>query len=535
MPVLTAIDLLGIQRFVFGSNRLRDVIGASLLVARACSSVGDGPVAQHPVDHRLMAAGGNALLRFDDLAPARDFAARYTRWLNDHTPGLEAVVVHRLYGEGELGRAIRALQVELARTKLERLPTAPMAGLSVTETCHETGLPAVHVARLGGQRAPVSRVTQAVRAAWKGDRDGSPWTRSLHGLAARARVTFARPRGLDDLGRSHGDTSLLAVVHIDGNRIGRGISAWLDARIGEDCRDADLWTRFGALSRGLDVLADGAMQRVMDRVARSLVTREDEAGELITSVVSKMPDLAFTLRPATVDDELGDEGGVCLPVWPVLVGGDDLTFVCDGRLALDLTAAALAAFEEATVPELGRVTASAGVAMVRSHAPFSRAYDLAERLCQEAKRRWGESEQSQRGCALDWHLGEVRPGESVSSLRKRQYHGGALTARPMLLGDVATPGTWRWLDAALLSPKEAHSFRGPRWAERRNKVKALRERLRDGDAAVAQTLAAWQRVDGDLSLPAGAHAGTGTALLDAIELMDIHAPLDPREGGEEGP
>jgi hypothetical protein len=534
MPVLTATDLLGIQRFVFASRRLRDVIGASLLVARACSSLGDGPIAQHPAAHRLMAAGGNALLRFDDLSAARDFAKRYTRWLHDTAPGLEAVVVHRAYHAGELARAIRALHVDLARAKLERIPSAPLAGLSVTETCHETGLPAVEVGRLGGQRSPVSRATLAVRAAWKRDRDRSPWVRDLTRIGDRELVTLARPRELDDLGRSQGDTSILAVVHIDGNRIGRSISTWLDACVGEDCPDADLWTRFDALSRGLDILAEGAMKRVMDRVARSLVTRVNDGAQRVTSVVGTVPDLAFTLRPAAPDAELGDEAGVCLPVWPVLVGGDDLTFVCDGRLALDLTEAALGAFEASRVPELGRVTASAGVAMVRSHAPFSRAYDLAEALCREAKQRWDEGEHSRRGCALDWHLGEVRPGERVSALRDRQYDGGRLTARPMLLGDAVTPGTWRWLDAALLSPDGEHSFRNPAvWGERRNKVKVLREALRQGGGAVERALEAWQKVDAGLRLPPRTETGARTPLLDAIELIDVHAPLALRD--EEAP
>src|SRR5262249_55209954 len=33
---------------------------------------------------------------------------------------------------------------------------------------------------------------------------------------------------------------------------------------------------------------------------------------------------------------------VYLPIRPILLGGDDLTFVCDGRVALDLAATALA-------------------------------------------------------------------------------------------------------------------------------------------------------------------------------------------------
>jgi len=40
MPVLTAIDVLGVQRFIFSSNRLRDVVAGSYLVHRSTTREG---------------------------------------------------------------------------------------------------------------------------------------------------------------------------------------------------------------------------------------------------------------------------------------------------------------------------------------------------------------------------------------------------------------------------------------------------------------------------------------------------------------
>src|SRR5690606_5681066 len=102
----------------------------------------------------------------------------------------------------------------------------------------------------------------------------------------------------------------------------------------------------------------------------------EEAGE--PQLKGAVAHLAFALR------RFGTR--VLLPLRPILLGGDDLTFLCDGRVALALTEAALKAFE-AEVPSLGRVTACAGVAIVPAHAPFAQAYALAEALCRHAKRR----------------------------------------------------------------------------------------------------------------------------------------------------
>ena len=49
--------------------------------------------------------------------------------------------------------------------------------------------------------------------------------------------------------------------------------------------------------------------------------------------------------------------------------------------------------------------------MVRSHSPFSRAYALAEQLCSTAKATVRQT--SGTGAAIDWHVGETRPGENT--------------------------------------------------------------------------------------------------------------------------
>src|SRR5690606_9992625 len=104
----------------------------------------------------LLASGGNAILRFDDLERAHDFVARYTRRLYDEAPGLEVAAVHRVFDHGSLASVLGHLQVDLAKFKLERVPSAPQLGLSVTAACRITGLPAVGVDPQDA-RLPLSR------------------------------------------------------------------------------------------------------------------------------------------------------------------------------------------------------------------------------------------------------------------------------------------------------------------------------------------------------------------------------------------
>jgi len=512
MPVLTAIDVLGVQRFVFASTRLRDVVAASWLVDWATSR--EGALADLDAGDVLLAGGGNAILEFADLDRARHFTARYTRLLHDEAPGIEVVVVHREYGTGQLAQALGTLQIDLARAKLERVPGAPQLGLSVTAACRITGLPATGLDPQDS-RVPLARSILRLRDTDVRKRARERW-QSL--LAGKERLAF--PDEIDQMGRSRGDTSLVGVVHVDGNGIGTKITEWMTRCREEGLGDGVVREQYGAWSGALGAQVTDALGAVVERVAAAI----DPATGTIGAAT---PELAFELN-------CDSDGCLLIPMRPILLGGDDLTFVCDGRIALDLAETALAAFE-AGIDYLGPVTATAGVALVAAHAPFDRSYELAEALCAHAKRR--RRERSDAGSWIDWHVGGTRPAESVESLRTRQYRAGNLsfTCRPYPLGTGAgSAETWRWLAHTVLG-QGSDGFRGSTWSTRRNKVKALRDVARGGPDAVRQNLEAWRAAAPHLALTSGMPDGgffdaTRTPLLDAIELLDIHVPLGG--GGE---
>ena len=144
MPVLTAIDIIGIQSYVFASNRLRDVVGASYLVEWATKP--DGGLrfgnSDVPTPEIIIAAGGNAILRFGTSDAARQFILYYSRQLLERAPGLEVAIAHQPYDNGKLAHGLLALQIQLAKAKVNRRPHVPQLGLSVMQPCAITGLPA---------------------------------------------------------------------------------------------------------------------------------------------------------------------------------------------------------------------------------------------------------------------------------------------------------------------------------------------------------------------------------------------------------
>ena len=163
--IATVIDTTGIQPYIFGSNRLRENIGASYLVAQATDEwvkcalrqiFGENvyiPPTQpeKQIDRDNLGAelvytgGGNAVILFKD----RDCAVKFTRTLSEkvlkEAPVLKIVVAHSEPFEwgNKLSGIIDSLMKELERKKREYNPSVPLLGLGVTASCLSTGLVAV--------------------------------------------------------------------------------------------------------------------------------------------------------------------------------------------------------------------------------------------------------------------------------------------------------------------------------------------------------------------------------------------------------
>jgi hypothetical protein len=155
-------------------------------------------------------------------------------------------------------------------------------------------------------------------------------------------------------------------------------------------------------------------------------------------------------------------GKKLIPIVPLVLGGDDLTVVCDGKLALNFTQKFLKAFERETnslnncsgiirdIAEkslgVGRLSACAGVAMVKSHFPFSVAYDLAEALTKSAKKvkeivkNNSQSNNPPYPCsALDFHIVYDASGVDLDRIREKltvDNESTKLHSRPYVVTDA---------------------------------------------------------------------------------------------------
>ena len=505
---VTVVEAVKIQSYVFGSNRLRENIGASHLVWQATELwpfeavlevCGAGKhnilitenrpdldptvrIENGGVDAEIIyAAGGNVLILFRDQGLAKRFAMALSRRALEEAPGLRLLIATKGFEWDASGCPLRdavdKVFGELRRMKEAPELSAPLLGLGVTVPCGSTGLPAVGWVKLpDGTRQPASAEVMAK------DRAAESAGERLKRTAALAQE-YRFPTEFDNLGRARGEFSYIAVGHADGDSMGKTIQ-----EVGKEATDNRSYiNKLRAFSRALNDVGQAAfeatLQALLQRIERrdgKPVIRETADGDLVTEVeLVQVP---------------GDSGRWYLPFRPLIFGGDDFTFVSDGRLGLALLMKFMSAFrseaERRKNAFAGRtLTASGGVAIVKGHYPFARAYSLAEELCHAAKYHRERELNGEAVPCLDWHFAQAGLLGSLREIRERQYRvklpshrTGRLELRPVVLVRDARHSCRDWPTIE----EGIKAFRSPDWLGRRNKMKALISALRGGPEAVKQ-------------------------------------------------
>jgi len=116
------------------------------------------------------------------------------------------------------------------------------------------------------------------------------------------------------------------------------------------------------------------------------------------------------------------------------------------------------------------VYACAGVAIVSSNYPFSRAYQLAEELVQEAKKKAREYDEENAAVSLiHWHVSTSGLTRDWADIKKREFQNGALLLRPLVVNAHSTARIekWRTWDVFM---KQVEFYRG-QWEFGRNKLR----------------------------------------------------------------
>ncbi len=219
MNTAILFDTMSIQHYVFGSNKLRDNLGASYIVEHIYKYL-EEKAEENPNELDIgYIGGGNALLFTLSNVKAIEIVKEYTTWLMYTYPGVSvAVAVDANFSktDSDFKRKLSVLFTELNVNKGKYFPINTITSHGITATCQFSSLSVEVIEKYrDNDLDQMSSLTASKRILADKARDEEKLLLNSDFL-----MKYSFPDILDDLGQRKGEDSHIAVVHIDGNGFG---------------------------------------------------------------------------------------------------------------------------------------------------------------------------------------------------------------------------------------------------------------------------------------------------------------------------
>lgn len=367
------IDTVSIQEYIFLSNKLKENIGASFIVDKIYEDVLEEALKMtlnknidindwknnpnfikinlHNEEFEIgYIGGGNALILFKDKVKdkATDFIKNYTKLLLKKTPGLKTAfgIVHD-FNLDNFENSMQILRESLRENKNKYFPNATLPKYGFTLDCPRTNESSEQF-----QDDKDKKFISSVA-----------WSKLKISDQARDEIMvkikdilnnkYTLTNDIEKLGQTEGK-DYIAIVHIDGNKMGEKFA---------NCTNLIEYRNLSIKVKEATETAFKNMIEILINQIENNKTFDPKNGELILQK---------------------ENDKIILPIRPIILGGDDITFISDGRLGIWLAEIFIKEFTKQSINnEL--LSACGGVSIVKTKYPFYRAYMLAEDLTDRAK------------------------------------------------------------------------------------------------------------------------------------------------------
>lgn len=383
MGFLALYDTVGIQSFMYDSNRLRDNRGGSLLVeecflkylVRAVSKTAKSVVLDWKESETpafllnkdtecevIYIGGGNAQLYFQNIELYKKVNTEFSKMLLEEIPGITVISeIVEISETSNYGEVINHLfkKLQMKKQKSRGMDSAPL--ISVTRECAFTRKPAVALGDDGR---------------WISDEIAKKRARAFQESVNESY------KETDQLAGKEGE-QWIATVHIDGNSMGNHINQLL--------KDTDLQqgiARIRKFSKEIQKIYELSYEEMLEECRKLINNSTDSRLE------------GYKKEP---------------PFRKIYGAGDDLTFICYAPLAIKAAEIFLRKIA-ANKSEAIELSACAGIAYTKPGYPFFKAYMMAEQCCKTAKVK----ARKVQGSYIDFQI--VRGSQtSLANLRKQEY------------------------------------------------------------------------------------------------------------------
>ena len=530
-------DTRSIQKYIFSGNRLSTNIGASFIVDKVFSEILVGEVLTKFFPEENFSAadnvwnfaednletwtnmkkcsvayigGGNALILFNpnEVDERKKIVEEFTRKLLAERPGLkvgaaqgELTVTDGKLNQKNLDDLYKKLKEN--QNKIFPVVNVPYTGLTlssdidgeVANFCDTENI----INKEGGEVRFFSQET-AIKsdlafAANKNLKDRFKKIFAVKNFGFDIE-NYDFPLKVDSLGQKEKE-NYFAIVHVDGNNMGVKF------------RDCETLTDRRKLSREIKRKTEGAFADLLRKII--LAVEENIFGDKLNLKKN------------------------FLPIRPLIIGGDDVTFICPANMAILFTKTLMESLssltpkdspENLTQKVSRQMDCCGGIAILPTAYPFFRGYQLAEQLCDSAKSEM-RREKDSASSWLDFAILHGEQAPSLNQIRQNDYRGalGDLHFGPYTLTEKKSSRR-KNIENLLSATKQFSKMP-------RGKIKELRGVLARGEDDILKFLAQLSHQDQELPkipdwenyLQKNLFSGeknSQTPYIDAIELLDFY-------------
>jgi hypothetical protein len=376
-PVLAMYDFSAKQSYIYRTNKIREIVGASYLIKNAfedfldliackltfkladsdklLSSAGErealslrlaevdpfklNDIGGTKCDCAVVYEGGGSLFMvFDTEEKCVTANKAFSRMLYEKAYGLNLICALVPVTE-DFQQDIKNLYTCADSIKKRTPQMHPVNVLPYTMIDRTVSLPVERREKADGIQMELSRESKLKREAYEQVLKANPH----YGNSEKI---------LDELTIGEGD-SLLACIYIDGNAMGEHIKSLFD-----NC--------------------DTAQRKGYDFCAKTLRESSAELEDIFQKTpLAKVAELMEKKNPSAPGSQNEDKYW-----WRLIIsGGDEMTLVCNAHCALSVVEEYFEALKGSGF------SSCAGIAIFHSHDPFSSVYKIAEECCESGKKR----------------------------------------------------------------------------------------------------------------------------------------------------
>lgn len=349
---LYGASVQGIQEFIFQTNELREIAGASELVEQICTKQFEEAIGAENLKEdksAIVTAAGNIRYLFKDKSDCEKLVRKFPKRVMEFAPGITLSQAVIEINEGNVtSKDFEELEKKLKIQRNKPFRSNNFGQMALLRS-RKTGLPAIDSKTVDRKEEYYDRGTKAKK--------NNSIYRICNDFFSTSYDENKLPWKLEDITNSKGENySWLAVIHADGNNMGAKI-----LEMSNELTPTVYASKFREFSQAIDKSTKEAASESYSEIAKKY----------------KLDKLAI------------------YPFRPVVIGGDDLTIICRADLAIEFTELFLKKFKQKTESNLkplgiktleNGLTACAGIAFLKKAYPFHYGYHLAEELCGHAKK-----------------------------------------------------------------------------------------------------------------------------------------------------